>query len=131
MLDLLIAAVVAMAIGMFWYSQSAFGHMWAQESGLSKAELRKLRKRDMKLPLTLEFVGKVVLAFVLSELLMRLGVTTWQTGAQVAGLMFLGFTVPLLLSGMSWDQKTLKMTLINGGYWLVTMAVMGAIIVIW
>jgi len=129
MLGIIIAVVVSMALGMFWYSPSAFGNQWCKEMGYNKAEQKKMAKQDMKKPLTLQTVGMLLMAWVLSEFTTRLGVTDPQVGAQVGAILFLGFSVPMLLGGMAWERKSQKLTLINGAHWLIVIALMGAIVV--
>ena len=122
-LAVIVAAIAAFGVGAIWYSPLMFTKAWLRESGVDEA-----RARNVTLPLTM------VKAFLLVLL------------ATAAFAMFLGPTVDVgsgalygFLAGLFWvtgylgvnylfEQRSLKLFLINGGYNVVSFTVMGAVL---
>ncbi len=77
-----VAAVVAMALGAFWYSKSGFGKTWMKEVGLTDAKLKEMQKGAGK-SYALGFVTALVTAFVLAHVVRLAGATTLADGAIV------------------------------------------------
>lgn len=121
-----------MAIGFAWYSDPAFGKQWRKLSGISEA---KPKGSDMTKIMVLGLGGGLIMAFILSHAEVFAGSYLGTSGLTL-GLMtgfwnWLGFMVPILISGYLYEKKPLNLVFINAGYWLVSILVMGVIIVLW
>lgn len=122
-IHLIVAAVVYMVIGMVWYSKALFSNMWIQASG----------KTDMQgggAGYAITTAAALVQAWVLSYLIAMTGVTDWMGGAK------LGFVVWLVLgaatlSNNTFEGKPRKLWVINAGYSLVVLVVVGALLAAW
>lgn len=124
----LIAAVVAMAIGAFWYSKSAFGTSWAKELGWSESEMAKRAKEAGGKSYALGFVAALVTAYIMAQFVSLAGATTIGSGVLVGFWVWLGFYATTQLGGILWEGKSQKYFTINVGYWLVNLLVMGGIL---
>jgi hypothetical protein len=74
------------------------------------------------------FLGSIVTAYVLAVFLGTFGANTWLQGL-VLGLIFgLGFVATALGSHAIFHNNTFRHYLINAGYYVVNLAIMGIII---
>lgn len=121
------AAVVAnMVVGALWYSPILFGNMWLEATG---------RKAD-----EIEGANTAMATAILPAILFSLGlalVTSWTgaatfaAGASIAIFAWACFVVPTLWLEVIFNQKPYKVFYINIGYFLVSFALMGAILGGW
>ena len=81
------------------------------------------------------FVGALIMAFVLSHALVFASSYLHESGIS-AGLQtgfwnWLGFIAPVTLGSVLWDGKPMKLWMINAGYYLVGLLIMGVILALW
>ncbi len=126
-LAILAAAVSAFVIGGLWYSPAMFNQAWMASAGLTPADLEQ---GSMGAIFGWSFVFCLLMAINLAAFLDRPDTTlTWgATAGALAGVgwVALGIGVIALFERRPWTY-----TLINGGYWAVSLTVMGAIIGGW
>lgn len=125
-LAVLCAAVAAFVIGWVWYSRKVFGSAWLVEIGLTEESLRQAN-----MPVILG--GTFMLHFVAATVLaMFLGTgSDWLIGLQAGLLIGLGWIATAYGITYLFEQRSLRIFLINTGYYLVLFAVMGLIIGAW
>lgn len=125
-LAVLCASVAAFVIGWVWYSKRFFGSTWLIEVGLTEESLRQA-----KMPLI--FGGTFVLQFVAATALaMFLGTgSDWLIGLQAGLLIGLGWIATAYGITYLFEQRSLRIFLINTGYFLVLFATMGLILGAW
>lgn len=122
-----LAALAAFVIGGLWYSPLLFQKPWMAANGFSGADLQRGGEARI-------FGG----AFVLS-LLMALNLaaflsgpdTTVAWGAAAGALAGVGWVAFGLAVVALFERRPASYVLVNGGYWAVTMTVMGAILGAW
>src|SRR5258708_6851323 len=124
---ILVAALVRMAIGAFWFSPAGFGKQWMHLSGVKMGEGKK--DGMWKLYLT-EFIASIATAFVLAFLLGS-GYNTALDGALAGAIFWLGLTAAWNISDVIWGAKPLKLFWISGSFQLISMILMGAIVAAW
>lgn len=130
-LSVLIAAVAAMVIGFLWYGP-IFGKAWMKEMKFSEADKKKAKQKGMGKYYFINFVGALVTAYVLAHFIGFLALSSFSDAFQLAFWTWLGFfAAATLLGGVLWEGKSWKLFLINAGYWLVNLIVMGWILVRW
>jgi hypothetical protein len=127
---ILLAGMANMAIGFAWYSPILFGNTWMKLMGYTKASMAKAQK-SMGPLYGLSFVAALVTGYVLSVLANSLQLMTMQEGMYLAAFMWLGFTTTVQLTDFIFGGKSFQVYLINTGYQLVSLIVMGAILVQW
>ena len=122
-LAVIVAAIAAFGVGAIWYSPLMFTKAWLRESGVDEA-----RARNVTMPL---IMGK---AFVLVLLATAVFAAFLGPNVDVGSGALYGF-----LAGLFWvtgylgvnylfEQRSLKLFLINGGYNVVSFTVMGAVL---
>jgi hypothetical protein len=126
---IVIAAVVAWLAGAAWYM--SLGRIWASALGLTPAEMEARRKEPGAfLPFIYVFVAELVMAWVLAGLLGHLGSgqVTLVNGIVSGAFCWVGFVVTVMVVNNSFQHRDARLLLVDGGYWLLTLLLMGAII---
>lgn len=123
-ITVLISAVAAMVIGSVWYGP-LFGKKWMGLIGISKSDVKK---EDMPKMYGVMFIGVLIEAYVLSNFIQSGGATNIIDGAKVGAWAWLGFVGTVMLGNYMFSKKPINLYLIDAGYALVNLLVMGAII---
>jgi hypothetical protein len=125
-------AVVAAALSMFllggvWYSALLFGPLWRRINGFTEQQVRAFNHKRA-------FIGSVLFAIVMSTNLaiflsgpdatLAWGITAGLLAG--AGWVATGLSVTALFENRPWSYM-----LVNGGYHIVSFALMGAILGAW
>jgi hypothetical protein len=71
------------------------------------------------------------MALVLAYMLRSTGAADLGHGLFIAFLLWLGFVAAILLGSVTYERRPIKFFVINAGYRLVTIMVMGAILTPW
>jgi hypothetical protein len=122
----LAAAVSTFVIGGLWYSPLLFQKRWMASNGFRDEDLQKGRIATI---FGCSFVFALVMAVNLAMFLDAPDTTTaWgaTAGLLAAVWVALGIATVALFERRPWSY-----ILINGGYWIVSFVVMGAIIGAW
>lgn len=130
-LAVLIAAVVNMAVGAYWYSPAGFGKQWAQLMGWSDLSRMNDMKKGAGKSYAWMFVAALVMSFVLANVVRLAGATTVMEGAMVGFWVWLGFVATVQIGSILWDMKPAKLFAINTAYSLVTLLINGALLAMW
>src|SRR3989344_7706455 len=112
-LAVLVAAIAAMVLGYLWYGP-LFGKEWAKLMGWTPEEMAKKMsdpagKNKMMMGYGAQFVGALVMAFVLSHSLVfasaYLNVSGAMGGLQAGVWSWLGFVAPTTIGMVLWEGK--------------------------
>ena len=128
-LAILIAAVVAWIAGAAWYTSLA--KPWCEAVGISAEKMEERRKRPgAHLPFIYVFVAELVMAWVLAGLLAHMGPgqVTLLNGIVSGAFIWLGFVITTLVVNNSFAMRSVRLLWIDGGYWLLVLVLMGAVI---
>lgn len=123
-----IAGVSAMVVGSLWYSKMLFARPWMKLNGLTEADAKS---GNMALMYGGMFAGALVEAYILSMFIHYAGAATLMNGAKTGLWAWLGFVAPVMLGNYLFTRKPLKLYLIDSGYALVNLLIMGSIIASW
>jgi hypothetical protein len=122
-LAVFLAASTAFFIGAVWYSKKAFGNAWMMEVGLTE---ETISRGSITLTLggtfALQLVAATALAFFLGS------GSDWLIGLQAGLLVAVCWIGTAFGITYFFEQRSLRLYLINAGYYLVLFAAMGAII---
>ena len=129
-LAIIVAAVVAFAIGALWYSPTLFGRQWMAAHGHTPEKLAAMRS-SMAKTYTFSFITYLIMAMVIALLMGLTGGTTMIQGIVLAVLAWLGFGFTIGLNTNLYSDKPAAAFMIDAGYQLVHVIVMGAIIGAW
>jgi hypothetical protein len=123
----LMAAVAAWMLGALWYSLLA--KPWMAAAGVANASMQQnIGSPRAFLPFVIAFLAALVMAWVLAGIMGHLGQLTIKNGVISGAFCWLGFTIPAMTANYTFGQRRPLLLLIDGGYWLAALVVMGAII---
>lgn len=122
LLTVVIAAVLNMIIGFFWYSKWLFGPEWMKE------HKGHVEGKHMKSAMAYAFVASLVIAYFLALFEGYVGVTTVTDGMFVGFCAWLGFVATTQISSVIWCRHSFKGFLIDTSGKLVSFLVMSGVI---
>jgi hypothetical protein len=152
---ILVASLVTLVVGFIWYNPKVFGTIWMRETGMTD---EKAKQSNMLKVFGLTIIYSFMLAFILPALVIHqmgaLGMVggdptlakpsyeafladygtafrTFKHGALHGFVAGLFIALPVTAINALFEQKSWKYILINAGYWIVSMMIMGAIICGW
>jgi len=126
-LALIAAALIRFVVGALWYSPVGFASAWREIVGLDEAKMRA----GLPKAIAVDLVGSLIMAFVLEHAVIYAGAATLATGAAVGFFNWLGFIAVILMGTVVYEQRPLKLFFINGGFNLIALVLMGALLAIW
>jgi hypothetical protein len=123
---ILVAALSTFLIGGLWYSPAVFGKAWMKENGFTEDDLKKGNMAKIfGLAFFLGLIASVNLA-------MFMGPESDPTmGALWGFLAGFGWVATFVGTHYLFERKSFKLFLINAGYSVVALTVMGVIIAAW
>lgn len=156
-LALLAAACSTLVVGFIWYNPKVFGNAWMRESGMTE---EKMKGANMALTFGVSILYAFFIAFILQVLTIHqfgaLGMIggpdfvgtakpsyaefmadygsafrTFKHGALHGFITGLFLALPIIGVGALYERRSFKYVLIAGGYWVVSMMIMGGIICAW
>lgn len=122
LLTVLIAAVLNMIIGFFWYSKWLFGHQWMKHYKIKEEDCKN------KMSILYGFIVSLVIAYFLAFFEGYLGVTTVTDGMFVGFCFWLGFVATTQISKVIWCKEPLQLFLLDTGCKLLSFLVMSGVI---
>jgi Protein of unknown function (DUF1761) len=125
----LVAAVAAWIAGAAWYM--SLGKIWTAAWGMTEEQMHARRNQPgAYLPFIYVFVAEVIMAWVLAGLMGHLGSGqfTLVNGVISGAFCWLGFVITVIFTNYSFGQRDVRLIWIDGGHWLIVLALMGAII---
>ncbi|MBI4085946.1 MAG: DUF1761 domain-containing protein [Candidatus Liptonbacteria bacterium] len=133
-LAVLVAAIASMVLGFLWYEQ-LFGKYWMQLMGFTSESMAEAKKKGMTMQYSLMTVGSLVMSYVLANAVIfgsaYLGATGITAGIMAGFWNWLGFIAPVTLGSVIWEGNSWKLWVLNNGYYLVSLSVMGTILSVW
>lgn len=125
-LAVVVATVVAFALGGLWYSKALFGNTWLEEVGLTEEAINNANMAKT-------FGGTFVLQLLATiALATTLGAdSTWMNGLQNG--LFIGVLWIATAYGITYlfEQRSMRLFFINAGYYVVLFAISGSILGAW
>jgi len=121
-----VAALLSFALGGLWYSPLLFAKAWMNEAGLSE---QKTRDAPMGRIFGLAGLASLVMAFNLAAFIgpkASLGFGLFAGAAAAIGWVAMSLGVIYLF-----EQRSLKLWLINSGYQMLAYTLMGGVLGVW
>jgi drug/metabolite transporter (DMT)-like permease len=123
---ILVAALSTFLIGGLWYSPAVFGKAWMRENGFSEEDMKK---GNMAKIFGLAFLLGVISAV---NLAMFMGPENDPTmGALWGFLAGAGWVATFVGTHYLFERKSFTLFLINAGYSVVALTIMGIILAAW
>ncbi|GAA4305866.1 DUF1761 domain-containing protein [Aestuariibaculum suncheonense] len=154
-LAIIAATFSALVVGFVWYHPKVFGAAWMQAAGLSEADMKGA---NMAKIFGLSIFFAFLLAFILNTIVIHQAgavsmvggdpsialpsftafmsdygdaFRTYKHGALHGVIAGIFIALPVIGTNALFERKSAKYILINSGYWIVTLGIMGAIICGW
>ncbi|MBK8518027.1 MAG: DUF1761 domain-containing protein [Saprospiraceae bacterium] len=128
-LSLIIATLLPMIIGFIYYGKGLFGKAWMESIGMTE---EKAKSANMGKVMGISIVMSFLIAFFMLQFCNGLGqegqFDTFKHGAAHGIIVSLFLVVPIFISNGLFEQKSWKNMLINGLYWVITLALMGGVL---
>jgi hypothetical protein len=125
--SMLVAAIIRMVVGSVWFSPVGFAKPWQAIIGLSEEQMRK----GMPRAIAADAVASLLMAFVLAHAVVYAQADTVLKGAAVGFFNWLGFVATVQFTGVLYEQRPLKLFGLQGGFNLVALVLMGALLAVW
>ncbi|HKK47190.1 MAG TPA: DUF1761 domain-containing protein [Balneolaceae bacterium] len=127
----IVATLSTFVVGWLWYGP-LFGKAWMSAVGFTEEQLQQ---GNMAKIFGLAFIFEFIMAFNLAMFFYGGGgggsiITTW-TGAFYGFLTGFGWIFFAIAVTSLYEQRSWKYVLINGGYWTISLTVMGLILGLW
>lgn len=126
-LALAVAVLAKVILGALWYSPIAFVGPWSRLAGVTQEQM----KSSMPKALPVDIISGILMAFVLVHAVRYAGAVGVGQGAAVGFFNWLGFVAATHITGVFWERRPFGLFLINAGYLLVALLIMGAILASW
>ena len=123
---ILVAAVYQWILGALWYSLF-FAKPWMALTGHKTGT----KPKTAVIGMITSFFGGLLLAFVLAHVVMWSGATTFDWGAIIGFICWLGFIAMPLLAETIYEGRSFKLLAINSGYWLAAVVGSGILLAVW
>jgi len=133
----LVAAIIAMIIGVAWFSRALFGTLWMRIIGADKLTREDLDRmqQEVKPLFAVMFIGTLFSAAVLARFIAWTSLESMGGGLQVAFWAWIGFAVPYALGEAIFGGKDKDLLwptfFVQAGHRLISLLAMGAIIGVW
>ena len=122
-LAILVATIVSFFLGALWYSPFLFGRAWAREAGVSEDACKTGPKfKVLATTFVLTLLSTSVLSFCLAP---RPGIAYGAIAGLVVGV---GWVASAIGTNYLYENKSLKLFAITGGYHVVRFLVAGVVL---
>jgi hypothetical protein len=127
LLAVLIAAFVNYLFAYVWYGVM-FSKLWSDLT-----DIKDMKPNPIKIILV--FIGALVMSFVLYHEIVFgdkfTGITGIKGGIMAGFFNWIGFIVPLTLTGVVYEKRSWKLWILDNAFWLIALLIMGAVESIW
>jgi multisubunit Na+/H+ antiporter MnhB subunit len=123
-LAILVAAIAGFGVGALWYGPIC-GKSWMAERGVTQEDAAKA---NMPLIFGTAFVLNLIAAFVLDHVLGTYGNPDLGLSVMIGGGIALGFIATSFGVNYLFSRLSLRLFLIDAGYWLVVYCLMGVVL---
>lgn len=131
-LSLVLATLVPMVMGFIYYHKALFGTAWMESIGMTE---EKAKTANMGVVFGLSLLMSFLMSFFLLGYVNGAGqegelgeFDTFKHGAFHGALVSLFLVIPAFITNGLFEQRSWKNMLINAGYWILTLTLMGGII---
>jgi len=129
-LAVVVAAIAYWILGAVWFGM-LFTKPWMQLEHIPPEQAAAMQGAASAFPYVMSFVLNLIIAFVLAQLCAWRNATTTARGASLGVLLWIGIVGPITYTTSMYEMRPLNLFLINEGYVLVGLFLMGAILGAW
>lgn len=125
-LSVVLGVVASMIIGVIWYAPQGFGKTWMAMIGFKKKDMED--KSGMPVMMTMSILFYAVASLVIALLYGLTGANGMAEGLFLGAIVGFAFGLGPLAVTYGYAKRKFELTMIDGGYTVVAMAVIGAIV---
>ncbi|MEK7552051.1 MAG: DUF1761 domain-containing protein [Patescibacteria group bacterium] len=125
----LVSAIVSFVIGGIWYGP-LFGKKWMALMGITKDGMKSMSLTPAR-AMTLGFLFTLLQSYVVAHFVVLLGAVDAGTSWSLAFWIWLGIMVPICIGSFLWENKPIKLFVLNAAYQLISLFVMVLILALW
>ena len=122
-----VAGIAHFLLGGVWYT--AFGKTWM--AAIGKTEEQMIELGNSPLPYIVALGGGLIVAYTIAWLLPRVGAQSTGSGAITGATLALALIATTMAMNYGFEARPVVLWVINAGYMVLGMALMGAIIGAW
>jgi len=128
--QLAVAAIVPMITGFLWYGPMLFQNAWMKSINMTE---EKIKEGNMGLTFGLSYVMSFILAFFVAYIVRHdpASLSNFVHGLLHGAMLGVVVAMPVLVTNSLFEQKSKTNILINVGYWIITIALMGGLLGAW
>jgi hypothetical protein len=130
----LVAAIAQMILGYLWYGP-LFGKPWMAMMGFDPQKIKHAQAKGMGKSYMFMAIGSLIMSWILAHAIIfasaYLVFYGFTAGITIGFLNWIGFIAPVTLGSVLWEGKPWKLWVLNAGYYLVGLCLMGAILAVW
>lgn len=126
-LAVIAAAVLQIVLGFLWYGP-LFGKAWMRYMKITPSQISQ---QGMARTYAWSAVMSLITAYVLSLFVDYMGARSAGAGIAAGFWPWLGFVVPVTASSVLYEKRPTGLWMLNAGYQLVSLALMGALLAVW
>jgi Protein of unknown function (DUF1761) len=123
---IIVAALVPIVLGALWYSPALFAEPWMRAVGRTKEELS-----GAGVGYVIGVVSALLMSYTLARIVRWAEVDDLWNGALVGLLVWLGLVATVLAATTYFGGQPRRLWVINAGYQLVALVLVGAIHGVW
>jgi CBS domain containing-hemolysin-like protein len=127
-LAVLVATILAFAVGALWYSV-LFGKQWRELMGFTDEVMKSMKMTPAK-GLAGGFLTTLVMVFVLANLMAMTYTESIGAALTLAFWIWIGFVATIMSNLMWYENKPVKLYLINASHYLVAI-LLAALVLAW
>ncbi len=130
-LAVLVAAIVAYAVGAIWYSPIGFIKPWTKMMAEFRGDHAKKMSLTMQQAMILGFIFTLLLSYVFAYFVVIAGVADLPGVLTLGFWLWLGFSVTTLANSWLYEGKSLKLFLFNAAHLLVAFEALALVYGLW
>jgi cytochrome b561 len=128
-LSFILTMLIPMAVGFVYYGNFAFGKIWMKSIGMTE---EKIKEANMGVTFGISLLMAALMTFFLLNFNNSLGqegeFDTFGHGAAHGAILSVFLVIPIFVTNGLFEQKSWTSILLNCGYWILTLALMGGVI---
>ncbi len=128
LIPIIVAGIVNMALGAFWYSPLAFGKIWLKSMGKTPEDFSR---GSTGMIYVFNTIASLLFAYVLAHIIKFAGINSFVQGVMVGFWVWLGFVVTTVLPGYLYESRPKLLYFIFILYQLFSITIMGGVLAIW
>ena len=124
----LVAWIISVILGSFWYSPAGFGKLWSKLSGV---DIMKIPKGESTNAIVFVIISSLLQALSLGLILNSLHVAGPVEGIIASLVLWFGFTALTTVGNTLYQRQSWKFWWLNSSFFLIVMVINGTILSIW